>query len=172
MSYKSTRFDKFMDFYLDNVLLLDLIVAGITWFTLPFTYGLTPKLIQIENQLNITSTLISADISMTGFVIAALTIVATFKANVELKASDELKNAMELILKTKHYNRIVKVFKLAIVELIISAFTLFILWIIKDSLSTDYMVRINVAFMLVTLLAISRTILILFKTLNLSKYSK
>nr|GFA63109.1 hypothetical protein [Tanacetum cinerariifolium] len=56
----------------------------------------------------------------TRFIIAALTIIVTFKANITAKKLEESVNGMELLFNSDNYGRIVNVFQLAIIELVIA----------------------------------------------------
>ena len=166
------RLDGIIDNYLAYPVLWDGAFTLVLWecskhlSIIPFT------LIDKPNQINIIPNLIATDVTLAGFILAALTIIVTFKSNLKAKGLEEAGNALELILSSTHYDNIVKVFKNAIVELVACFIVLYSAWAASDNFSINTLNRINCAGILITGLAIGRSLIILFIILNLEKHGK
>lgn len=111
-------FDKIIDKYFAYPLLIDLVVVIVVWICSKYFYLFDFQLINKENQVNILSNLIETNVSLAGFILAVLTIIVSFKANLKAKGLKDADNALELIFSSKHYYKIVSVFKMALLEFI------------------------------------------------------
>lgn len=129
---KNTAF-KLFDVYLKAPVLFDIIVASAVWFFLyKFGFGLTPK----ENQESNILYLLSVDASLSGFVIAALTILVTVKANNQYKPVDEIRSSIDFLFSSPLYKTLIKVFLGCIAEFIFIVFGLFLInFFYKNGLS-------------------------------------
>lgn len=167
---KKTK-ENIINHYLDYSIAIDLSVCIILYFisTLPY---LDFILSNRENQLQALSSVINTDVSLAGFILAALTIIVTFKSNLDSKGVIEASNALELIFSTKHYDNIVAVFKIAILELVICFTVLYLLWLSSDNFSIHQINRINILSVYVSMAAIFRVLFILFIVLGLEKHKK
>jgi glycerol uptake facilitator-like aquaporin len=158
--------------YLAYPIVIDSGLSCGIWFTSKyleiFTFVLTDK----SNQLSILPNIISADVSLAGFILAALTIIVTFRSNIQSKGMNDATNALELIFSSKHYLKIVQVFKKSIIELVICFIFLFCTWISTDNFSIGTIYRINIIGITISTLAISRSLFILFIVLELEKHKR
>jgi uncharacterized MnhB-related membrane protein len=109
--------------------------------------------IDTKDIISVQSNLASTAISLAGFILTALTIIVTLRANLAYKGLEESNSGLELIFNSKAYKSIVNVFKGAILELVIVALFLYATMLISkpDSyepyiLSTSYGVLISIAF--------------------------
>lgn len=163
---------KILDKYLAYPILCDLSIVSAIWYLSKnfalFNFVLTDK----SNQINIIPYIISADVSLAGFILAALTIIVTFKSNIQSKRMNDATNALELIFSSKHYSKIVQVFRKSLVELVICFIFLFCAWLSTDNFSIATINRINVTGIIITTLAISRSLFILFMVLDLEKHKR
>ena len=158
------------DVYLAYPIFFDSLLSIILWLCLKYLAIVDFRLIDKSNQLNIFPYIISADVSLAGFILAALTIIVTFKSNLKSKKIEDSENALELIFSSKHYDNIVKVFKNSMIEFILCFTFIFIIWTYEENFSINTINRVNVIGILITSLAIFRSLFILFHVLNLSKY--
>lgn len=161
-----------IDRYFAYSLICDTFMVAAIWlinlYFSVFNITLTDK----STQLGILSNLIGTNISLAGFILAALTIIVTFKSNIKIKGLKEAQNALELIFSSKHYDNIVAVFKKAIIELVVCSLILYILWVYSDNLNIITINRANVSGIFVTAVTILRSLYILFAALGLEKYRR
>lgn len=154
-------------FYFSRPITLDtiVIVTGAIYCTVyPEFFSFVADANDIKDIL---SNVISTIVSFTGFILASLTIIVTFKANVKIKDLTAASNALELLLSTNNYKEIVGVFRDAIIELVISLAVLYISWIPVLKLTAGKLVFIASYGILVVIITISRTLFILFKLIFL-----
>lgn len=161
---------KIVDFYLENPLWCDFLIIC----SLITGNWLIPAFIQfkfdISAQTNILSNLISTSVSLAGFILAALTIIVSFRSNIACKTSENAKNPLELIFSTTHYQSIIKVFKSAIIELTIAFIGLYIVWIIAENINSELLLQANVYGGLIIFFSLFRTLFTLFLVLKLDKH--
>jgi len=124
---------------------------------------------EISAQIAVLSSLISTSVSLAGFILAALTIIVSFRSNIACKKPEEAKNPLELIFSTDQYQKIIHVFKDAIIELTISFVCLFVVWIIAENLKSEFILQANVYGGLIIFLSLFRTLFTLFLVLKLDK---
>lgn len=163
---------KIIDCYLKNplwwdFLLICVLVTG-NWLIPAFI----PFKFEISAQIGILSSLISTSVSLAGFILAALTIIVSFRSNIACKNPESAKSPLELIFSTEHYKNIIQVFKSAIVELTIAFSGLYIVWIIGENLKPELILQVNVYGGLLIFLSLSRTLFTLFLVLKLDKNSE
>ena len=169
-------FDKIKDKYLAYPIFIDIIVVAFVWCISKYSPIFIIQLENKENQINLLSNLIGTNVSLAGFILAALTIIVAFKSNVDSKINiektrnkqvDVYDNALELIFSSKHYNTIVKVFQKALLELILCFIVLFFLWLLVENLSIWIIYRVNLSCVLITSFTIIRSLSVLFLILKL-----
>lgn len=163
---------RILDFYLANALTFDFCIIILVWIISKYLCLVEFKLINFENQTSILSNIISTDISLAGFLLAALTIIVTFKSNLKAKGIEDSENALELIFSSKHYNYIIDVFKESIIELVICSIMLYLLWASADNLTIWTINRINVSGVIITGLTILRSLFVLNIILGLDRHAK
>lgn len=163
---------KILDFYFRAPVVLDFAIAAIIWLISKYKPFFHINLTDKVNQLNIVSNLIGTNVSLAGFILAALTIIVTFKSNLKAKGIQETDNALELILSSKHYERIVTVFKKALLEFVLCFVFLYFFWTLTDNLSIVTIFRIAITGVIITSLTIIRSLFILFIILNLEKHKR
>lgn len=165
-------FERIIDKYLAYPILVDIMIGSLTWYASKnieiFDFILSDR----SNQIDILPYIISADVSLAGFVLAALTIIVTFKSNIQSRGMNNASNALELIFSSKHYLRIVQVFRKSLVELVMCFFFLFSAWLSVDNFSINTINRINVFGLIITTLAISRSLFILFVVMDSENYKR
>lgn len=166
------KINKIIDYYFAYPILCDLVFVVTIWLCSKHFIFFDLKLIDKTNQINILPYIISADVSLAGFILAALTIIVTFKSNLRAKGIEEADNALEMIFSSKHYDSIVGVFKKSLIEFVLCFVFIFIVWELADNFSIKTINRVNITGILLTTLAIFRSLYVLFVVLDLSKYKK
>ena len=169
MKYVNRRFNSFMDWYVNYALVKDFAFVGIVWLTVTKVSLIPFTLASKENQVNILSNLISAAVSLAGFLIAALTILITYKLTIKAKTYDEATSPSEMIFVGKHYYNMMAVFRDAIIELLILCLGLYILWASSDNFDAVIINRIVISGILLAVLPIFRSLMLLFRLLSLDK---
>ena len=134
---------------------------------IPFTF------IGKDVTLNIASSLIGTCISLAGFILAALTIIVTFRSNLKAKGLDDASNAMELIITSGYYNAIVNVYTGAIYEFLIVSFGMYIFWLSIDNI-TNIVTQTKIVFggVFLTAAPVFRSLWVLFSIIGLEKFDK
>lgn len=122
-----------------------------------------------EKLLDVIFSIIGTCVSLAGFILAALTIIVTFKSNLKAKGIAESNDALELILSSKHYGSIVSVFKTAIIEFIVVAITLYLVAALSWVFSTSNLLIVTIVSIIISSLTIWRSLFMLFAILNLEK---
>lgn len=127
------------------------------------------NIITKNEQAGYISSIIGASIALSGFIIAALTIMVTVKSSLRARGIDDAENAMEYLFTTKHYRKIISVFKKSIIELLLGAFILYITWLSLANISALAVQRIVLGVTISMALSVIRSVYVLFKVLDLEK---
>ena len=115
---------KQVDRYLRLPIVYDVLLALIISL---FFFHLGENIEVKTNQENNILYLISVDASLSGFVIAALTVLVTVKANTQYKKNvDDFKSGADFLFNSVLYPTLIKVFLWCIAEFIFVVFALFI----------------------------------------------
>lgn len=177
MKFKASNI---IDSYLDKPLRYDLIIVISLILIEAFIIVPVVKsigrfgLIVLDHteQLAYIANLISASVSLAGFILAALTIMISVKSSLKARGFNDAENALEFLFTTKHYFRVVKVFKHATIELVIVAFVLFLASSLIANFSVLTIQRLIFATTFATVLAVVRALFILFKVLSLEEMKR
>ena len=160
------------DLYISNPIIIDIIISIIIWIlsvSFPlFEFQLEDRAHQVASL----SHLIRTDVVLAGFILASLSIILSFRSNLKLKNVNDSKNAQELLFSSIHYNRIVVAFQKSLIELVLCFVFLFIISFSSDNFTIETINRFNVIGLFITSTTICRSLFILFKILELSKYKK
>lgn len=161
---------KVIDIYFKYPILIDIFIVIFVWFVslyyqiIPFKLGTQDKL------LDILSSLISTMISLSGFILAALTIIVTFKSSLKARGIEDSTNALELLFSSRHYIGIVKVFKDAITEFVMYSIISYVTWQSYNNLSLNDLNRVLLTVILIISLATFRSLFMLFNILSLENH--
>ena len=153
---------KVVDSYLYLALPIDALIVAILWLSnsnlnlIEITYNLK------STNIEIISNVIGASISLAGFVLASLTIIVAIRSSVKNRKPEEAKNALELFFSIGTYKTIVKVFKIAIIELVFTFIASYCIWLLSANFTNSFMFKC--ALCLIFLLAAStiRSLFVLF----------
>ncbi len=164
---------KVFDSYLRFAISIDLILfAAIIFLQNRYNLFQVPNLQQNSWVQDTFSNLIATSVSLSGFILAALTIIVTFKSSIKAKLSDsefEKLNGLELILSSKHYITIIELFKQVLYELVFVFILLSYFWLFQQEFTNTAIYYSLVYATLAISLALTRTIIVLFKILILDK---
>ncbi|MFC4232160.1 hypothetical protein ACFOW1_09675 [Parasediminibacterium paludis] len=182
MKRYDTRADKLIELYLKSPILVDSFVSIIFFAVSRYKPLFIIKNIDKVNQLNIVSTLIGTCVSLAGFILAALTIIVTFKANIDskrietrcssdnneqLKVNNNFQSALHLLFSSqRYYNGIVEVFKGALKEFVLVFVVLYLSWVNSDSIKAGTFYGLTQVAVLAVALTITRSLGILFLILK------
>ncbi len=164
---------KLVDRYLASPIFYDTIVAMAIYAGVYFVFSKCSTAEAYptkETILSIVSNLIGTCVSLAGFILAALTIIVTFKSNLKVKGIEHSDNALELIFSSHHYDKIVKVYRDAILELVILFIILYFVWLFSDLL-VNTLTFATVVGVEMTSFTILRSLFILFTILKLEKHT-
>ena len=123
-----------------------------------------------DTLLDIIPSTIGTCVSLAGFILAALTIIVSFKSSIETRGMADAQNALQMIFSSKHYPLIVMVFKKAIYELVIVFVVLYIAWLFETELRTTPVLIVACSSIMLLCLTTFRSMLFLFRIINLEKF--
>lgn len=168
-----------VDFYFAKPVLFDLIAVAIM---ASFNYFITPLLANIgvplvgifdkNTSLNYLSNITSANATLGGFIIAALTILITVKSSLKARGFLDAENAMEYLFSTENYQNIVQVFIKAIAELFIILVILYLTWFLSGNLSEKLLFLIIVYSTYGIFSSVFRVLFTLFSVLRLENLTR
>jgi hypothetical protein len=163
--------NKVTDKYLEWPVVWDIIIAGLIYYAIHYVAlkaGFDFAFAKAD-LLNIVSNLIGTCVSLAGFILAALTIIITFKSNLQVRGIKEAENALQLILSSVHYDKIVRVYQYAILEYVLVFVMLYCVWLFSSNMSLRFITIATAGGITLTSLTIVRSLLILFKILGMEK---
>lgn len=112
--------------------------------------------------LGIIENIISASISLAGFILASLTIIVAIRANIQNKSPEKANTPLELFFSVGTFKTIVKVFKIAIIELVICFIVSYIVLAIAENLSNDFIFKVIVSSIYLMSFSTIRSLFVLF----------
>ena len=160
---------KVLDFYLNNALFFDgIFIIGI-WFVNSYFSFFDFKIADKNDNLEVISDMVSASISLAGFILASLTVIASIRSNITNRAPDAARNPLEMFFSDQNYNRIVQVFREAIIELVLIFVFSYITWISQENFDNYTLLKWIIVAVLIIFLSVSRTLLVLFTIIKIDK---
>jgi hypothetical protein len=160
---------KIIDFYLNNALFFDSLTIIILWFANSYLTIIDFTIAVKEENLEIISDTVSASISLAGFILASLTVIASIRSNITNRPPDATRNPLEMFFSDKNYTRIVQVFKDAIIELILVFILSYFIWISQENFENYTLLKWIVSAVIIIFLSISRTLLVLFTIIKIDR---
>lgn len=157
------------DYYILRPISIDIVICVLIWILGANLSLIEFKLTNRDIQINIMSSIIGTNVSLAGFILAALTIIVTFKSNIKTKGMEEATDALELIFSSSHYRAIKRVFKLAIIEFVIGFVALYFVWASSENLSIQSLNLANLCSLFITSVIVLRTLAVLFKVIDLDE---
>lgn len=166
---------KLLDKYIKYPLLFDLIIVCVFIFVkhILSNKNIISINITLETLKSVVSDIISTTISLAGFILASLTIIVTFKDNInhkeiynKIEAKIDL-TGMELLFTSKHYKRIVGVFSWACIIFLSIFFLISIVKLFLDKIDVDFILDIIILSFITLSATIFRCLLILHKIIKI-----
>ncbi|CAM3712052.1 hypothetical protein [Flavobacterium saliperosum] len=161
--------NKLIDFYLNNAIKSDILIVGLIWIANSCLRIIDFIPASKEIHLSILSDLISASISLAGFILASLTIIAAIKSNISNKAPETAKNPLELFFSPKNYKRIVEVFQGSIIELTFTFILAYFFWISSENFSNETIHKIVISLSVVISISTLRSLIVLFRIIRIEE---
>jgi len=155
-----------VDNYLKYALLFDVLIIVVLWF-LNSNYSVIKLTYNTKGfNLSIIENLIGASISLAGFLLASLTIIVAIRSNIISKRPENAKTPLELFFSVKTFKAIVKVFKIAIIELVFTFILSYIILSISENLSNEFIFKSIISFIFIISLSTIRSLFVLFLLIN------
>ena len=155
---------RLLDWYLEFPKFWDAVFIALVLLLLHFKAELLP--LKNSDLPSLQNSLIGTAVSLAGFIIAALTIIVTFRANIAVKKMDDSANGMELLFNSHNYGKVVSVFKGAITELVAGFILLYLAQFAEAALTQRHGLLISVAVLISVALATIRCLFVLFSVLG------
>lgn len=158
----SDKYRALVDSYLQYALVIDIAVIGILWLLNCKVHLISFEFKSKTEHLSIIENIIGASISLAGFILASLTIIVAIRSNILNKQPENSESPLELFFATGTYKAIVKVFKIAIIELVFCFIVSYILTLSSANLENDFLFKSLIC--LIYLLSVStlRSLFVLF----------
>ena len=151
-----------VDKYLYYALFIDAVVILLVWLGNTYLPIFDFAVIENDKNIEIISNLIGASISLAGFVLASLTIIVAIRSNVKTKRPEEAETPLELFFSIGTYKTIVKVFKIAIIELVFCFIISYIVWMISENLLNFTIFKINICLIFLLGASTIRSLFVMF----------
>lgn len=169
---KHSKIDDVLDSYFNSPIFWDCVVIAVVILANTYAPFIPFKTLDKGQQMNLLSNLISTTVSLAGFILAALTIIVTFKSSLKAKGFEDSGNALEYFFSTSHYRSIVEVFRKAITELVIIFVVLYFVWLSSENIRVGILWNFLLGSMIATVTSILRSLYILFNILGLQFLEK
>lgn len=169
MGQISNKIKQSVDNYLNYAFIIDAVIIIALWILNSnfsfFDFDLNRKDINIS----IISNIIGAAISLAGFILASLTIIVAIRSNTKSKSSEQAQTPLELFFSVDTFKTIVKVFKIAIIELVFCFVISYILWIISNNISNELLFKSIVSMIFLMSVSTIRSLFVLFLLIDVSE---
>lgn len=166
---------KITDWYFSFPIFVDFGILALLWIVSRYNtaYGLIKiNIFSRDHALTYLAYIVSANATLAGFIIAALTILITVKSNTTARGFRDAKNALEYLFSTEHYYHVVSVFTGAIVELFIFFIILYGSWLLEGNLGDKTIYRILLFSTIGIITSVFRVLYTLFKVLRLERLER
>lgn len=158
---------KTLDFYINNALFFDSVIIIALWFANSYLTIFDFTIATKKDNLDIVSDTVSASISLAGFILASLTVIASIRSNITNRPQDAMRNPLEMFFSDANYKRVVQVFKDAIVELVLIFILSYSVWVCQENIDNYTIVKWIISAILLILLSVMRTLIVLFTIIKI-----
>lgn len=159
----------FVDTYLNFAFIIDIVLIVILWFTNSKFSLIDFSLNNKESNIEIISNIIGASVSLAGFILASLTIIVAIRSNIVNKTPEQSESPLQLFFSIGTFKTIVKVFKIAIIELIICFIASYIIWSISANISNFTVFKTIVILIYLMAMSTIRSLFVLFLLIEADK---
>ena len=158
---------KTLDFYINNALFFDSLIIILLWFANSYFSIFDFKIATRKDNLDIVSDTVSASISLAGFILASLTVIASIRSNITNRPQDAIRNPLEMFFSDANYKRVVQVFKDAILELVLIFILSYSIWVSQENIDNYNIFKWIISAILLILLSVMRTLIVLFTIIKI-----
>jgi hypothetical protein len=158
---------KTLDFYINNALFFDSVIIIALWLANSYLTIFDFKIATKKDNLDIVSDTVSASISLAGFILASLTVIASIRSNITNRPQDAMRNPLEMFFSDANYKRVVQVFKDAIIELVLIFILSYSVWFCQENIDNYTIVRWIISAILLILFSVARTLIVLFTIIKI-----
>lgn len=169
MAKNSNKYRELIDSYLQYALSIDFVLLGVLWFLNSKVYLFDFDYKSKEEHLNIVESIIGASISLAGFILASLTIIVAIRSNILSKTPESAENPLELFFSSGTYKAIVKVFKIAIIELIFCFIISYIITISSANFENDFLFKSLICLIYLISVSTIRSLFVLFLLIDVDQ---
>ena len=162
MTKISDKYRELVDSYLQYALFIDIAVIGILWLLNSKVHLITFEIKSKIEHLSLVENIIGASISLAGFILASLTIIVAIRSNILSKKPENSETPLELFFSTGTYRAIVKVFKIAIIELVFCFIISYILTLSSANLENDFLFKCLISLIYLVSVSTLRSLFVLF----------
>jgi len=161
-----------VDNYLNYAFSIDALIIILYWFLFNKFSFISVVFNQKSSNLDILGNIIGASVSLAGFILASLTIIVAIRSNIANKLPEQSKSPLELFFSIGTFKTIVKVFKIAITELIICFILSYIIWTISENVSNELIFKTIIILIYLMSVSTIRSLFILFLLINTDTNNK
>jgi hypothetical protein len=158
-----------IDVYLNWAIFVDFIALAIIIYMVNSFGLLDISLSSREKNIDILSNIISTSISLSGFILASLTIIVAIRSNIKSKQPESAETPIELFFSAGNFHSIVHVFKIAIIELVFCFIASYLIWSFSDYFLTEGIFLINLSLIFLIAVSTIRSLFVLFLIIGLDK---
>jgi hypothetical protein len=162
MKKVSSKYRELVDSYLQYALFIDIAVIGILWLLNSKVHLFEFEFKSKTEHLSLIENIIGASISLAGFILASLTIIVAIRSNILSKQPENSENPLELFFASGTYKAIVKVFKIAITELVLCFIVSYIITISSTNLENDFLFKSLIGLIYLVSVSTMRSLFVLF----------
>lgn len=160
------NFRTLVDNYLNYAFTIDaLLIFLYLWFFNKFSF-VTIIYNSKNSNLEILGNIIGASVSLAGFILASLTIIVAIRSNISNKLPEQSKSPLELFFSIGTFTTIVKVFKIAITELILCFIISYIVWTISENVTNEFIFKTIIILIFLMSVSTIRSLFVLFLLIN------
>uniref|UniRef100_UPI00404921CD hypothetical protein n=1 Tax=Flavobacterium sp. TaxID=239 RepID=UPI00404921CD len=159
----------FVDTYLYYALIIDIIAIALLWFANSKLSIFTFSLNNTDDNIEIVSNIIGASVSLAGFILASLTIIVAIRSNIVNKTPEQSQNPLQLFFSIGTFKTIVKVFKIAIIELILCFIASYLIWTVSANLSNFTIFKTIIVLIYLMAMSTIRSLFVLFLLIEADK---
>jgi hypothetical protein len=159
----------FVDTYLYYAFVIDIMAIVLLWVTNSKFSLIEFNLNSKENNLDIVSNIIGASVSLAGFILASLTIIVAIRSNIMNKTPEQSENPLQLFFAIGTFKTIVKVFKIAIIELILCFIASYVIWSCSANFSNFIIFKTIIVLIYLMAMSTIRSLFVLFLLIEADK---
>ncbi|PTX62623.1 hypothetical protein C8N46_10218 [Kordia periserrulae] len=169
MSLIINKIKKYVDNYLRYAFIIDVIVICILWFLNSNFSIIDFQQNDKKTNLDLINNIIGASISLAGFILASLTIIVAIRSNIKSKSPEQAETPLELFFSVGTFKTIVKVFRIAILELVICFVVSYVIWMISNNLSNGFIFNLLVSIIFLMSVSTIRSLFVLFLLIDVGE---